>query len=127
MSRDGSLNDLIKEQNGRKTLIQKITVGTSGTITSLSTTDINGATVPQGAALMLQADQDFFYELRETGATTAVTNHAGARPGVHVPAFSQEFVIPHVGPTTAAGQKADKQLDLVAMGAGTNVSVFWVV
>lgn len=87
----------IIEQNGQKRLLQKIAFTTSAAVTALATTTLDDSVRPgalsNGPMVALQSDQDFWYELRRTGATTAVTNYSGARPGVFVSAKQQEFVI----------------------------------
>jgi hypothetical protein len=111
----------IMEQNGQKRLLQKISITTSAAVTTLATKTLDdsaqGSPVGVGHTLMFQSDQDFWYELRQAGATTAVTNYSGARPGVFVSLKQQEFVV--AGTDSAV-------VDLKADSASGTVAVFLV-
>lgn len=119
MALNEGMLSLIAEQNSAKRLMQKVSITTTAAVTTLAlvTIDDQLLTLPSGASLCLQSDQDFFYELRKTGATTAVTDYTGARPGVKVLAGQQEYVL--AGTT-------DKVIDLKAASTTGSVAIFLV-
>jgi hypothetical protein len=77
--------------NAPKRLLKKISTTTTATVTALGTSYVDGGTLADlNCTLVLQSDQDFYYEL--TSTTTAVTDYSGSRPGVKVLAGQQEWV-----------------------------------
>lgn len=124
MARNDTVEQNTIEQNGRKKFIQKIAFTTTAGITPLLTKDVYGTTLPDTYTLVLQpVGADCYYELRETGGTTAITSSAGARPGVYVSALQQEFTVPHDNNAWLPGK--DARIDVVGVGSGT-LLVFWV-
>jgi hypothetical protein len=101
MARGDSAQQNILEQSGRKTFIKKISLtAATKVITSIGTTDVNSDTLPSSYTLVIQPiGTDIYYELREAGATTTITDSSGARPGVYVLDKQQEPVVPRVGKT----------------------------
>jgi hypothetical protein len=108
-------------QNGRKRFLQQISFTTSGAITTLSLTDVYGATVEDGATLVLQANQDFCYELRPSG-NTAITARSSNRPGVFVAAGEQEYVNPHDLASITWGK--DLKIDVIGDSASGKLNIF---
>lgn len=115
-----SLLASIDQQNGPKRLLQKISGSSTAAVSTIASTTIDDEAMarPVNSMICLQCkDSDFFYELRHAGATTAVTDESGARPGVFVQAKQQEFII--------LGAR-DAVLDILTVSATGNVSVFLV-
>jgi hypothetical protein len=110
---------IIAEQNSPKRFIKKISITTTAGVTAIGTVtaDDYAYTVAGGSTICVQSDVDFFYELRKTGQTTAVTDLSGARPGTKVLAGQQEFI------TTGS---LDILLDLKAASTSGTVAVFLV-
>lgn len=123
MARFDTIPHAITEQNGRKHFIQKIAFTGTGAVTPIATTDVYGFPVPPGCCLVLQADQDFLYELRtDSGGATHVTVQSGARAGIYVPALQQEFVVLHQDQAYGT----DTGIDVIAASSSGNLNVFWI-
>lgn len=124
--RQSNTPDTIVAQNGKKTLIKKIAFTTSAARTDLTTTTLDGKqSVPVGALIMIQADQDFYYNVVPAGATTSVTKLSGANPGTLVAMKVQEFT--YLGVQGNTGPNAyDFALDIIGDTAAGTVAVFLV-
>lgn len=121
MSLSEGISSLIAEQNSGKRFIKQLSLTTSAQVAAIGvgtqTADDLALTVPNGATICLQSDQDFNYELRTLStATPHVTATTGAQPGVKVLAGQQEFV--------TIGSK-DLALDFIGAASG-KLNVFLV-
>lgn len=121
---------VIASQNAPKILIQKIAVTASAARTDILAVTLAAAnygvsarTVAKNCQICIQPDVSttIYYNVCPAGATTAVTNSAGANPGTVVSGGQQEFV--RVPLSVYTGTNTTFALDIVATGTGT-VSVF---
>jgi hypothetical protein len=125
MARNDSLETNIVRQNGRKVLIKKVTLATSGTLTTIGTTDIDGNALPEEFDLLIQGSQDFNYSLEPAStAATRVTVDSGSRPGVTILQNQQEAVIP-MGKKWVRGQ--DTKIDHIALTTAGVLKLFYIL
>lgn len=107
--------EALKEKDGQKLYLTKLTIGTSPAMVDIPATAAGdwAIAVPQGAMLCLQSDVAFWYRLRTqatSGGTPATTNYSGSAPGTYVAANQQEFVQVRLGVVS---------VDAVAASSGT--------
>lgn len=120
MARNTDLPTDVKQQSGKKVFVKKISFTTTAganTLKSATGLDAEGNAIEDGATYVLQADQDFFYQLLPATATTSVTILSGSRPGVRILSSQQEFV------TSAT---LDTQIDAIGATASGTIAVFVV-
>lgn len=129
MARLDDLQRTLQDQVGRKFFIQKITLTAATAVsTVIPATDVYGNTVPAGATLVIiPVGTDIYYELREAGSVTAITDTSGARPGCYVVNKVQELttMLGAAGGNTTLKPGADKKIDIFPVSNGFAL-IFWM-